>query len=434
MAGYTVIDVETTGLSPEQHDRIVEVGVVYVSHEGRVQDHWSTLVNPQRDVGPTRIHGITASDVRDAPVFADVAPYLLRAVAGRIIVAHNARFDLRFLASEFSRVGVPLDVLPLPGVCTMTWSTAFLDAPSRRLVDCCRCCGVALTAAHSAGADALATAGLLSHYLAAARYAPPWSDSLALARAYSWPTYRGEYPEMQMLRRQQVRAARQDEWLDRIVARMPRAADARVDSYLALLEMALLDGFLAEHEKDALVAVAAQSGLSRGQVLDVHATYLRAMAEVALEDGVVTADERADLDGVAAALGLRASDVDSALADATRACGIQRDGCGDDRQGLSAAAALTHATIELLPGDRVVFTGDMRRERAEWEERARAAGLEPGGVTKRTKVVVAADPNSRSGKAAKARGYGIPIVTEAAFENLLNSHLTAAAGARTGRI
>nr|NLI51307.1 hypothetical protein [Propionibacterium sp.]NLI51309.1 hypothetical protein [Propionibacterium sp.] len=46
MGGYTVIDVETTGLVPEKHDRVVELAVTYVSHDGDIQDHWSTLVNP----------------------------------------------------------------------------------------------------------------------------------------------------------------------------------------------------------------------------------------------------------------------------------------------------------------------------------------------------------------------------------------------------
>lgn len=64
VAGYTVVEVDTTGLSPAQHDRTVELSVVYVSHEGQIQDHWSTLINPSRDVGPTRIHGHSASDVR----------------------------------------------------------------------------------------------------------------------------------------------------------------------------------------------------------------------------------------------------------------------------------------------------------------------------------------------------------------------------------
>ena len=47
------------------------------------------------------------------------------------------------------------------------------------------------------------------------------------------------------------------------------------------------------------------------------------------------------------------------------------------------------------------------------------AGLKCGGITKKTKLVVAADPDSQSGKAAKARSYGVPVVTEAAFARLL---------------
>lgn len=409
MSGYTVIDVETTGLSPEKQDRVVEIGVVFVSHQGEIQDHWSTLVNPLRDVGPTRIHGITPTDVIGAPTFAEIAPYVLHAVTGRTIVAHNASFDLRFIAHELVRAGVPLAQLPLRGLCTMQWSTAFLQTPSRKLVDCCRACGVDLQEAHSAGADALATAGLLSYYLRRSQWQPPWTDVLTETRAYGWPTYHGAYPELRFARRAEVRAARrEDAWLDRIVSRMPRAADVRADAYLAVLEIALLDGFLAEHEKEQLVEVAAESGLSRGQVLDLHAGYLCAMAEVALEDGVVTCAERADLEKVAAHLGLRSIDVDAALNDARGSV-----------MAKPAAVSLTSVGIELHPGDRVVFTGEMARPRSDWEEAFRMVGLELGTVTKSTRVVVAADPNSPSGKAAKARSYGIPILTEAAFERLL---------------
>jgi DNA polymerase-3 subunit epsilon len=67
---------------------------------------------------------------------------------------------------------------------------------------------------------------------------------------------------------------------------MPRAADPKVDAYLAVLEEALLDGFLSEAEKATLVSVATESGLSRGQVVDIHIGYLRALAEVALADNV----------------------------------------------------------------------------------------------------------------------------------------------------
>jgi DNA polymerase III epsilon subunit-like protein len=67
MSGYTVVDLETTGLFPQQHDRIVEIAIVTVSDAGHIEQEWSTLVNPQRDVGPTHIHGITAREVLDAP-------------------------------------------------------------------------------------------------------------------------------------------------------------------------------------------------------------------------------------------------------------------------------------------------------------------------------------------------------------------------------
>ena len=180
MSGYTVVDVETTGLSPERGDRVVEIGVVYVSDGGEIQDHWSTVINPQRDVGPTRIHGLTATDVAAAPTFSDLAPYVLRAISGRTTVAHNATFDLRFLASELLRSGVPLTDLPLSGVCTMQWSTAYLNASSRRLADCCRAGGVTLTAAHSAGADAMATTPS-SEWRAAAIFALPEPTSGSIA-------------------------------------------------------------------------------------------------------------------------------------------------------------------------------------------------------------------------------------------------------------
>jgi DNA polymerase-3 subunit epsilon len=407
--GYTVVDVETTGLSPTTHDRIVELAVVYVSSQGVIQDRWSTLINPQRDVGPTRIHGITASDVAGAPTFAEVAPYLLRAIARRVVVAHNAPFDLRFIAHELIKAGVPLTDLPLVGVCTMQWASQYVSAPGRRLIDCCRASGVSLESAHSASADAFAAAQLLSFYLETAGFRPLWHDAIDGSSSYKWPSYRGIYSEMRLAHRREAHAPRTTQWLDGVVARMPRAADPKVDAYLGVLEEALLDGFLSEAEKAALVSVAVESGLSRGQVVDIHIGYLRALAEVALADNVVTSGERADLELVARLLGLPSSDVDTALHDASR--------------GLSgepaATEVLTTAGIDISPGDCVAFTGDMALERKEWEGRARMHGLQPARVTKATKVLVASDPNSLSGKAAKARSYGVPIITESAFERLL---------------
>ena len=315
MHGYTVIDVETTGLAPEKHDRILELAVVYVSPAGEITGSWSTLINPQRDVGPTRIHGITAKDVASAPTFAQVAPHLLQAVAGRTLVAHNAPFDLRFLAAELTRAGLPAAPLPLTGVCTMAWSGTFLAAPSRRLIDCCSACGIELTDAHSAAADALATAQLLRHYLTLVP-AAPWQNIVDHCTDYRWPTPAENYSPLSALTRTEIRMRPADAWLDRIVARMPRSRDPLVESYLGVLELAMLDGYLAEHEKQQLVGVAEATGLSRGQILDLHAGYLQALAELAWADGVVTSQEKAQLHAVAALLGLTHADVEAAIDDA----------------------------------------------------------------------------------------------------------------------
>lgn len=79
-------------------------------------------------------------------------------------------------------------------------------------------------------------------------------------------------------------------------------------------------------------------------------------------------------------------------------------------------AGLRVGEFAMEPGDIVVLTGDMSVPCAVWEERAAHAGLAVGkNVTKKTKLLIAADPDSLSGKATKARQYGIPVITEAAF-------------------
>ncbi|SNS46423.1 DNA polymerase-3 subunit epsilon [Micrococcales bacterium KH10] len=81
------------------------------------------------------------------------------------------------------------------------------------------------------------------------------------------------------------------------------------------------------------------------------------------------------------------------------------------------------ARSRLKPGDRVVFTGEMSRDRDTWVSQIVAAGLSSGGGTKSTALLVAADPDSLSGKAAKARQYKIPVISETAFTHLFEDYL-----------
>ncbi|MDL5200754.1 DEDDh family exonuclease [Streptomyces sp. ALI-76-A] len=99
--GYAVVDVETTGLA--RNDRIVSAAVYRLDARGEVEDHWYTLVNPQRDPGPVWIHGLTSDVLEGAPLFGDIAEEFSARLDGRVLVAHNAVFDWQMIAREYAR-------------------------------------------------------------------------------------------------------------------------------------------------------------------------------------------------------------------------------------------------------------------------------------------------------------------------------------------
>ncbi|MFI6134158.1 exonuclease domain-containing protein [Micromonospora sp. NPDC051141] len=398
---YAVIDLETTGFRTSWHDRIVEVAVVHVDENGHVTDEWCSLVNPDRDLGPQAIHGISAAEARQAPRFDQLAGHLAGMLRGKVLVAHNLTFDGPFLHAEYQRAGIPAPIDQVAGLCTMRLASHFLPSAGRSLHDCCRAAGLPPHQAHSALHDARAAAQLLSYYLTAAGSPPPWENAATVAAMLSWPPIATQ-PVVAIQRR--TAGHREQHFLARMVDRLPRLHEPRGDAYLDLLDQVLLDRHISATEADALVATAEEFGLHRVDVEHLHRTYLASLAGIALEDDILTPDERSDLDQVARLLGLQQSDVDHALATAATVIPQQR------RPG----------TWQLQPGDVVVFTGAMEPPRCEWEEEARAAGLDVGNnITKKTRLLVAADPDTMSGKAKKARQYGIPIVHPTAYQNML---------------
>lgn len=402
--GYAVVDVETTGLSPGKHDRIVEVGVVQVNRDGDIVDEWSTLVNASRDLGPQHIHGISAAEVREAPTFADIAGELAVRLADRVIVAHNLSFDAMFLNAEYSRLGVRVPVAREVGLCTMNLAGRYLDSTARSLSACCESAGIDHQQAHSALHDARACAGLLSRFIHEIGRPEPWFDLMRNAGRFDWPVLpRG------LVRTKQRSSAgyRQPSFLSRMIDRLPRVCQPpRADDYLAMLDRALLDRHISVSEQDALLELAQALGLTFADAMELHRAYLTALAETACQDTIVTDDEHKDLVDVADLLGLARHDVDIAVANA------QANGEPSGQLGQFC----------LKPGDLVVFTGQMTVPREEWERLAAEFGLRVNGesVTRATRLLVAADPDSQSGKAKLARRYGIPIVTEEAFGKLLD--------------
>lgn len=402
MAGYAVLDVETTGLFPAKHDRVIEVAVVHVDEQGRIEGAWETLLNPGRDLGPQHIHRIRSADVLDAPTFTQVAPELIGLLAGRAIVAHNASFDTRFLHSEFDRAGI-WGIPQFEPVCTMRLATELLPGAGRALADCCAACGIEIEDAHRARADAWATAQLLEVYLGSTGAVGPWQAYLDAAGRHSWPSV----PSSGAAWKARPAAGAVPEpisFLDRLTTRLPpRSGPTAHIEYLALLDRCLVDRHLSATETAALVDLAADLGIDRSTAQRLHNVYLDDLLATAWRDGVVTADEEADLVTVAGLLGVEGIDVAGAEPEVVVAVG--------------EPSAPVGGGLQLQAGDLVVLTGEMTVPREVWEQRLRALGLVPwAAVTKKVAVVVAADPDTLSGKARKARDYGIPVVTEAWLE------------------
>ncbi|MDX5380646.1 MAG: DNA polymerase III subunit epsilon [Actinomycetes bacterium] len=293
-----------------------------------------------------------------------------------------------------------MPVAPERSVCTMRWGSHLIPGMPRTLAGACAHVGVELRNHHSALVDAEAAAGLLRFMLGeVGPRAVPWRDLCATAERAPWPVIPGG--RCGCVRRGNA-TERAVPYLARLVDSLPEPCGAAAEAdYLALLDRALLDRFLSVREQAALVAAAVELGIDQPTAMGLHRAYLAALARAALADGVVTPAEREDLDAVAHLLDLDPAEVDAALA----------GGPGGDA-GVGG--------FRLDPGDMVVFTGEMAEPRSVWEQRAEAAGLVPWrSVTKKVKLVVAADPDSLSGKARKAADYGIPIVTEDAFAAML---------------
>lgn len=131
-APLAIVDLETTGAHP-LHDRVTEVAVIEVD-KGEVSGEWSTLVNPECAI-PAAIQaltGITNDMVAGAPTFGRLAQSLRERLEGRVLVAHNARFDYGFLRQEFARAGLEFRAKTL---CTVKLSRRLYPEHARHNLD-----------------------------------------------------------------------------------------------------------------------------------------------------------------------------------------------------------------------------------------------------------------------------------------------------------
>ncbi|MFM9376551.1 exonuclease domain-containing protein [Gordonia sp. VNK21] len=413
--GFAVLDFETTGLNAARSDRIVEVGVVHLDDDLAISKALETLVNPRRDVGPTRLHGVTARDVFDAPTFDQVAPALLDALDGRVLVGHNIAFDLRFLAAELQRHGHACpEVIALD---TMALARRLLHAdppPCYKLRDVAAHLGFTVDdvfahatddarTEHSAYGDALVTAHVLAQFIVGSSGSDFWAQHLDLAEQVRWPSRPSGGFTPVKLRGQSASQQPQAPTIHAVLRAVSSAAQTPVSTarYTALLRDALADRILDVDEVDALIETAHVLGLDHATLGSLHRGHFDAVVTQAWADGILTPDEAADIIRVAELLGIDGDSVRTALR-------------GQYDHAPAQCQPEPAPQIVLSPGSIIVLTGDMTVARSEVEAEITARGYVVGkSLTKKTALLIAADTYTRSTKAKKARQYGITVLGEA---------------------
>jgi DNA polymerase-3 subunit epsilon len=406
MACLAVIDVETTGLNPYRNDRIVELAALVISPDGRLLRQFVTLVNPERDIGSTRIHGLCSRDVLAAPRFGEITGELIEILDGCVAIAgHNIRFDHSFLAAEFERLGYTFP--DGPTLCTMQ----LIGGGSLS----CACSDYGIIRdgeAHAAWCDARATAQL---FAAIIKDAPHLASKISSLSPIAWPNIPKSNVKLLTRDESRRRESEPPTYLRTLLARVQHVIPVDNESscllaYTALLDRALEDRQVSEEEGNALIELATRWAMTRDQIQMANSDYLLRLGIAALTDGDVTDSERRDLQQVASLLGIDSRNFDNILKMAEEKL--------KDVQAPSSALS-----NEQFVGRQVCFTGECQcllsgmaitREMAS-ELATRHGMLVSESVTKKLNILVVSDPLTQSGKAKKARRYGIRIMHEPVF-------------------
>ena len=105
MSRQIFLDTETTGLSPESGDRIIEVGCIEMVNRRLTGENKHFYLNPERknSEDAVRVHGLTDEFLADKPLFGQVADEVIEFLSGAEVIIHNAAFDVGFIDAELSR-------------------------------------------------------------------------------------------------------------------------------------------------------------------------------------------------------------------------------------------------------------------------------------------------------------------------------------------
>lgn len=401
-AGYAIVVVETTGLIVGS-DRVVEIAVVRTDLCGEYQDEWSTLVNPGVPVRATRKHGLTSADVAEAPTFDELIGTLNSLIAGRVLVAHYARFHLAVLADEYERAGWQI---PPSTPCACTWDAGrvFLRRHlPRDLKECSSILGIEYEEPHSALSDARATARLARAYLSVQPLPPQLAGSMwdpetvrHACPGPPWPDIPvGPVAVRRRRPRNEIPVPASPITVAALFQRLPRSSSnqepdaSAADAYLGLLTEVLDDEVMTDDEAKQLVASAESWGLTFDDVAELHRRFVASIAERMANQAVNPHPETGHLLALAGYLLVPGTEATAMLETAQTAW---RDKLRTRCRPLPPHVA-PDAALRL--GDELVFTGGSPLEHMRLQMRAWMAGLvvRRGEVSRSTTaLVVGTDP------------------------------------------
>jgi DNA polymerase-3 subunit epsilon len=294
---FAIVDLETSGLEPG-NARVIEIAILLVNSKGEVQEEYATLINPGNgQVGPTFIHHITEEAVLTAPTFQEVAGDILKRFENRIIVAHHAAFEDKFLAAEFKRAGIKLP--PLPALDTLWLSREVLDLPNYKMQTVLQNFGVEESDLHTALGDVRALNKILP-------------TLISQTSAILYPTGHSELPVVAPSGKQKTRVTNlkkgEKGWINSLLEKLPESGssiNSEIESdYLDLLSQVLADGKIIGDEAKALSKLAGEAGLGRNQVIQLHESFIQQLRKQAEADGNVDAQELKQIENAIKSLSL----------------------------------------------------------------------------------------------------------------------------------
>jgi DNA polymerase-3 subunit epsilon len=321
-------------------------------------------------------------------LFEEVVNDILRIIDGRVLVAHQLSFDARMLAQELNRLDAEGDLGK--GFCTLIASRNLLPGTADSLAATCEALGITSIDAHSALGDARMTMQIFQQLREDGQEVMPASVD-----------YDKRFHPARVLQREAFKKE-QDDAIDRIkkfTKKVPfPTSEEKFVAYLLLLNMAMQDLLISKEEEAELNHWAEDLGVSANEVKKLHQGYLDSFIQAALRDGVITLQEREMIELVAGALHLPFE-----IPDTPQLIQANED--------------------SLSVGKRVCFTGEAfgfsgnTINRSDLETLAAKVGLHPvKDVTKKgCDILVAADEATMSGKAKKAKEWGIPVISVEKF-------------------